>query len=220
MRAVGQNLQFWLDRRMQLGQRGVGGRGTVGRDAGIVLAVDEQQRKISEIRQACFDLVVTLARAHQRNDGGEALRPQSGEVERAGSSVAEAGQVNSIAVDVVALEDVVQDGVEAARDLRLPPVSGGLGIEHEVIGFRDDVLGGVHAIDGEPGAAAQVDQQRRRPILAVGERNAQQVRDLATSSLAARATSSTVPNFAGGWRRGKRAAAFVRAMRWSRKVRS
>ena len=151
---------------------------------------------------------VALACAHQRNDGGEALRPQSGEVERTGSSVAEAGQVDSIAVDVVALEDVVQDGVEAAGDLRRPPVSGGLRIKHEVIGIGDDVLGGVHAIDGETGATAQVDEQRRWPILTVGERNAQQVRDCAILFRCS-CHFEHGAKLCGRWRRGKRAAAFV-----------
>jgi hypothetical protein len=176
--------------------------------AGVVLAVDEQQRKISEIRQACFDLFVALACAHQRNDGRKAVRPQSGEVERAGFSVAEAGQVDSIAVYVVALEDVVQDGVEAARDLRRPPVSGGLRIKHEVIGFRDDVLSGIHAIDCEPGATAQVDQQRRWPILTVGERNAQQVRD-GTIPRGCSCHFQHGAKLCGRRHRGKRAAAFV-----------
>src|ERR1035438_7402184 len=133
---------------MQIGECRVGNSGTIRRDQRIILSVDEKERKIFDIRQSSFDLFVTLACAHQRYNGSEALRPQGGEIERSRTSVTEAGQVNAVAIDVVTLQNVLENGVKAAGSPGRPPISGGLRVEDEVVSFGDLVFGGGHAVDG------------------------------------------------------------------------
>src|ERR1700722_2704255 len=139
---------------MQFVERGCGVSRAFGRYEGIVFSMDQEQRKIFGVGKSGFDLLVALSGSHLRDHGSETMWPQGGIVKRAGSSIAEAGDVNAIAIDVVAFEDVVEDRVETVGDFGCPPEGGGLGIEHEVIGLRDEVVGGIHGVDGISRASA------------------------------------------------------------------
>src|SRR5580658_2337344 len=165
---------------MEVVHRGLGRSGAIGSDGGVILSVDQEQRKVSGVGETGFDLLVALARAHLGHDGCETVRPQRGVIERASASVAETGYVDAIAIDVEALQNVIENGVEAASDLRGPPVSGGLRIEDEIIRLCDDVFSGVHGVDGITGAATEIDEQRCGSVAggAVRRRNAKQVGNL------------------------------------------
>src|ERR1035438_2098890 len=123
---------------MQIGECLVGNSGTIGGDQRIVLSVNKKQRKIFNIRQSSFDLFVTLACAHQRYNGSEALRPERGEVERSCTSVTEAGQVNAIGIYVVTVQNILEDGVKAPGSCGRPPRRRGLRIEDEGVGRSEE----------------------------------------------------------------------------------
>ena len=81
-----------------------------------------------------------------------------------------------VGVDVVAPQDLQQQGVHHLGGFGLPPeVAAGVRHEHEVAGLLDGVAHAERSVKGQSAAAAEIDDQRKRLIAAVVERNVNHV---------------------------------------------
>ena len=177
-------------------------RGPHGDDL-VLVAVDEREGQREDVvDRGRLRAEERQTAAHERGRGREPMRPQGGIEERAGAAIAEAGQVDTVRVDVQEREHLVQeDGDGRGRGL-LPPRPTRLRKEGEEPARLERVT---HALDGgdRPARpAAEHDEERERLVAAVVLGHVEDVGPSAEAGSSWCAASPRAPGRSGAGRGG------------------